>query len=556
MHLRIKSFKVGEGWHWVIGFLAFVWVLLRSGTNPKRLTYPCQRAAIPIAANWFLAVIAFFIGSIFLRKYAKFCGLAILVAGVIWFAGALPELSESQPSPLASLPGWEVDDPVSTVFVIDSIPPTTGSLAAGDATVPDEYLPDPAIDTLLMMMQTRGVFFHETSDHPSGIVGADDIVIIKANFQWTTRLTTNTDRIKGLIWQILEHPEGFSGEIIVCDNTQDIGTGISDSDNNSEDPLQSILDVVSTFFAKGYPVYCLGWVNIWDAVVSEYSDGDYADGYLYDTTTKVSYPKFRSPSGNHYISLKHGIWDSLAAAYDPSRLCLIDFPVLKHHGRSGSTIAVKNWIGVLTTAHRDERYGGFEEMHNNYFFSPYALVSRVIEVTFPKLSIVDATWTTHLWTAHTMRFTNTKALVASIDPVAASWYSARFILTPIAHFPDQTNPDYPGGLYNVTLTNWTNFLRDSTEFACTNDSFEMSIYNRAVMGPCGDANADGEVNLSDVVYLINYILRSGPKPYPLDTGDVNCDVKVDIVDVVYLINYIFRGGPAPGDPNDDGIPDC
>jgi hypothetical protein len=31
---------------------------------------------------------------------------------------------------------------------------------------------------------------------------------------------------------------------------------------------------------------------------------------------------------------------------------------------------------------------------------------------------------------------------------------------------------------------------------------------------------------------------------------------VDIDDVVYLIAYIFSGGPPPGDPDDDGTPDC
>jgi len=73
----------------------------------------------------------------------------------------------------------------------------------------------------------------------------------------------------------------------------------------------------------------------------------------------------------------------------------------------------------------------------------------------------------------------------------------------------------------------------------------------------GDVNDDKEIGLSDVVYLINYLLRSGPPPIPdLQTGDMNCDNNVDLIDAVYLINYLFRGGPAPGDPDDDGIPDC
>ena len=73
---------------------------------------------------------------------------------------------------------------------------------------------------------------------------------------------------------------------------------------------------------------------------------------------------------------------------------------------------------------------------------------------------------------------------------------------------------------------------------------------------CGDANADGIVNISDAVYLVTYIFSGGPAPVPLLSGDANCDGVVNISDAVYLISYIFGGGPAPCDPNGDGIPDC
>jgi hypothetical protein len=65
----------------------------------------------------------------------------------------------------------------------------------------------------------------------------------------------------------------------------------------------------------------------------------------------------------------------------------------------------------------------------------------------------------------------------------------------------------------------------------------------------GDANADGKINVNDVVYLINYLFMSGPPPIPLEAGDVNCDGKIDVKDVVYLINFLFvPGSPPPCDP--------
>ena len=548
MYSRKKRFTIQPCLTWIFGIIALLWVLLRSGTNLKRLTYPCQRAAMPIAVNWLLTVTAFFAGSLFLRRFARLCGVGILLVGTIWFIGALPEFTRSEVGSAISLPIWEVPNPVSTVFVMDSIPSTAGSLAAGNASVPNEYLPDPAIDTLLMMMRTKGIFLHKTATHPLGIVGADNIVIIKGNFQWNSRNTTSTDRIKGLIWQILQHPEGFTGEIIICDNTQDIGTGINDNDNNSEDPNQSILDVVSTFYSKGYPLYCLDWKFVWDKVASEYFSGDYKDGYVYESSTKISYPKFRSPSGNHYISLRYGIWDSLAAVYDPSRLCIIDFPVLKAHGMAGATIAVKNWIGVLTTAYSDARYGGWNALHYTYLFGTYALVARVMAVTFPRLTIVDAAWTTTDGPSNLIWVQNTKMLLASTDPVAASWYASKFMLTPIARYPNYTNPDLAGSKYNIYLGNWTAFLADSAGFQCTKDSSKISVYDRRGLIDeyiRGDANADRKITIADIVYLINNLFKGGPAPIPVQAGDVNCDSKISVSDVIYLVNYLFKGGPRP-----------
>ncbi|MCX6831771.1 MAG: putative Ig domain-containing protein [candidate division Zixibacteria bacterium] len=61
----------------------------------------------------------------------------------------------------------------------------------------------------------------------------------------------------------------------------------------------------------------------------------------------------------------------------------------------------------------------------------------------------------------------------------------------------------------------------------------------------GDANHDGAIDISDVVYLIAYIFSGGSAPVPTMAGDANGDCAVDISDAVYLIGYIFSGGTAP-----------
>ncbi len=71
-------------------------------------------------------------------------------------------------------------------------------------------------------------------------------------------------------------------------------------------------------------------------------------------------------------------------------------------------------------------------------------------------------------------------------------------------------------------------------------SFDLENY--------GDANGDGQIDVGDVVFLINYLFLGGSAPQPLSAGDVNGDCVVDIGDVVYLINYLFLEGsiPRPG----------
>ena len=64
----------------------------------------------------------------------------------------------------------------------------------------------------------------------------------------------------------------------------------------------------------------------------------------------------------------------------------------------------------------------------------------------------------------------------------------------------------------------------------------------------GDVNADGVINLGDVVYLASYLYMGGPAPEPMWTGDCNSDEIVDLGDMVYLVSYLFKGGPAPSYP--------
>ncbi len=66
-----------------------------------------------------------------------------------------------------------------------------------------------------------------------------------------------------------------------------------------------------------------------------------------------------------------------------------------------------------------------------------------------------------------------------------------------------------------------------------------------VLSGKGDVTGDGQINLGDLVFIINYLYKNGLPPDPLTRGDVNCDDKIDLGDLVYLTNYLYKGGPLP-----------
>ncbi len=70
----------------------------------------------------------------------------------------------------------------------------------------------------------------------------------------------------------------------------------------------------------------------------------------------------------------------------------------------------------------------------------------------------------------------------------------------------------------------------------------------------GDADANLQVNITDAIYILNYLFQGGPQPGCWDAADVKDDSTIDQADAVYLMNYLFLGGPPPPPPYSD-LPD-
>jgi hypothetical protein len=67
----------------------------------------------------------------------------------------------------------------------------------------------------------------------------------------------------------------------------------------------------------------------------------------------------------------------------------------------------------------------------------------------------------------------------------------------------------------------------------------------------GDANGDLNVDISDVVWLLNYQFRGGPAPPCDDAADANDDGRLDISDAIFTLTFLFKRGPPPPAPGPD-----
>lgn len=466
----------------ILGLASLAWLGLRSGTRPSRLAYPCQQAAAGTGLA-FLAYIIALISSLrvyrYLRKRLKSEYIILSIFGIMLIVLSLAVvLTPSGPvraSPV--LPVWTSPGAVSDVFAVTNVPTPTVSLDGG--VIPEsvplaEALSDDGIDALVNLMDVQETYFYKTTQQPGGIVGSDDVVVIKVNNQWNCesygannrRSHTNIDAVKGLIYRIVQHPESFTGSVIITDNGQGAAKFDCSDHNNAEDSRQSYQDVADAFASQSYNVCVFNWDDIRRNFISEYSSGNVESGYvlLQDGTpgvNQLSYPKFEITCGSrfHQISMRYGLWNG--ATYDNNRLKMINFPIVKRHTTAGATLAIKNYLGFITTYNNEERFGDRNTMHGFFWGvwtdSDYGLLGRQLaSIRRADLEIVDAIWVNPASQGqYVEEAVRDNILLASTDPFAIDYYTSAYVLVPhLASDPDRANKAdarYHGGEFRRLL---------------------------------------------------------------------------------------------------------
>jgi parallel beta-helix repeat protein len=472
----------------LVAAVSAIWLVIRTGGKPSRITYPCQKAATANVHVFLLVILAPLVSYGKLdtalphalnhrgAKTVLLVGSLLLAFGSVTFTVNNSMLrSDYLPISLTLAPQTALTTSnVSDLFFIQYASGVEGDL-------------DNAVSTLLRMMGDHGLYFYNTTDQPIGLIGKNDVVLIKVNCQWPQRGGTNTDLVKSLIKKIVNHPEGFTGEIVVADNGQGSGN-LNRGESNAYNHSQSMQAVVDSF--SSYKVSTWLWDSIRTNAVNEYDQGSFNDGYVLNYTPTppaniyVSYPKFKTRYDT-YISFKKGIWSNATSSYDLKRLKVINVPVLKSHSVFGVTACVKHYMGVvseyLTGTHSMIGFG--------------AMGTEIVETRFPTLNILDAIWvnanpkeggggcgpaTNYAGASFT------DIICASLDPVALEYWASKHILIPAAIQKNYTkysslDPDYAPLTPGLTASYNTYLNRSITELkkaGCqvTMNETEMNVY--------------------------------------------------------------------------------
>lgn len=312
------------------------------------------------------------------------------------------------------------------------------------------------------------------------IIGLNDIVIIKPNVQWWNQGAPNISAVNTFISLIMERPGGFRGEVILAENNH-CGSSPWNSagwqkpfDRNSDLRGINNYNELSNHLKKkfGDKLSICHWIDLGAGNKRVYSPADGTGYVLCDGTGGVpllsldnglqdenrrevimSYPIFKTDKGT-IIDFKNGIWEK--GKYTKQSIKFINFSALNHHSNyCGMTSSVKNYLGITDisggpeTKNGAKYYGKYKNFHMFAFDTwepgPVAgMLGAEIGIFMNKIRKANLNITTAEWIGLSSRsdppVSHTKTILASTDPVALDYHSAKYVLFPNSkswiHNPD------------------------------------------------------------------------------------------------------------------------
>ena len=102
-------------------------------------------------------------------------------------------------------------------------------------------------------------------------------------------------------------------------------------------------------------------------------------------------------------------------------------------------------------------------------------------------------------------------------------------------------PQVPGSVMDYYFV-----VRDSVGFSARAPESLSTFYSFVWESlSAGDTDGDGLITAADIIFLVNFVFKSGPSPNPQTLGEVDGIVPVNASDIIYLVNFVFKSGPPP-----------
>jgi len=376
------------------------------------------------------------------------------------------------------------------------------------------------------------------------IIGADDVVVIKPNVQWWNQGAPNLSAFKKFVDLIMNRPSGFSGEVIIAENTHRGSspwerTGWQKAfDRNSDlKNIQNYNGLTKNLKKKyGDQFTTCHWVDVDEGGKRVFGPKD-GPGYAYcDGTGGVplisfdngaggdeyravimSYPIFKTDKGT-IVDFMKGIWEK--GAYTGQPLRFINFAGLNHHSiYCGATSAVKNYLGVSDLSGGPDPHNGglLTGKYYNFHSFPFnkwapgpepGMLGAEIGIFLNTIRKADLNITSAEWIGLASRteppVAHTKTILACTDPVALDYHACKYLLFRNSRLPIH-NPDdekHPLHQYLVKCAEKSSGVFDEKHVAIKSYNFKTkTLQNNGDLAVVGEKKWGGDIK-SVVKYLV------------------------------------------------------
>jgi acid phosphatase type 7 len=142
-----------------------------------------------------------------------------------------------------------------------------------------------------------------------------------------------------------------------------------------------------------------------------------------------------------------------------------------------------------------------------------------------------STWNGSDHPEFTIEFTDEIGNLIENAPVLDSYVASWTNLSNETQIPEGTR------IINFVMMGTRNSGSDNDSYF---DSMELRLRSECNNILIGDLNADGTINVVDIIRLVNIILESNATTYEMQVGDANNDDLLNVIDIIQIVNIILN----------------